>query len=89
MYTDRKGYQCLMGSKIQERLEIDHSRAFSILWRIQVPMKIKAFSWSLFLNRCATKDSTEKRGLYHSINEGTCLFCLQSEEDLIHLSLIV
>lgn len=61
MYTDRKGYQCLMGSKVQERLEIDHSRrAFSILWRIQVPMKIKAFGWSLFLNRCATKDQLKK-----------------------------
>lgn len=60
MYTDRKGYQCLMGSKIQERLEIDHSRAFIILWRIQVSMKIKSFGWTLFLNRCATKDQLKK-----------------------------
>lgn len=57
-----------MGSKFQDRLEVDHSRAFSLLWRIQFLTRIKLFGWGIFLNKLVTKDQLKKRSLCLSSN---------------------
>lgn len=66
-------------------LETECRRALCTLWRIQVSTKIKSFGWRIFLNRLTMKDQLKKRGLCLSINDETCVFCLQSDEDLNHI----
>lgn len=77
-----------MCSKLQDRLDQDHYRAFSILWRTQAPTRIKSFGWRIFLNRVATKDQLKKRDLCLSDSDGNCVMCSQSAEDLNHLLFI-
>lgn len=74
-----------MESKDQDRLESDHCRAFDLLWRNLVLVKIKAFGWRIFLNKVATKDQLKKRGSCLPLNDRNCVMCSQPEEDLNHI----
>ncbi|XP_058776133.1 uncharacterized protein LOC131650440 [Vicia villosa] len=49
--------------------------ALYLIWRIQVPFKIKAFGWRLFVNRLPTKDLLSFRGVPFSIENLKCVFC--------------
>ncbi|XP_058783007.1 uncharacterized protein LOC131657653 [Vicia villosa] len=59
--------------------------AFNLLWKTEVPYKIKAFGWRLFLNRLPTKDSLAHRGLAFTNNNLNCIFCEAHVEEVDHL----
>lgn len=49
-----------------EDLDGDKEITFKILWKAQVPFKIKAFGWKTFLNRLLSKDHLRRRGIISS-----------------------
>ncbi|XP_058749849.1 uncharacterized protein LOC131622838 [Vicia villosa] len=49
--------------------------AFGLLWKLEVPFKIKAFGWRLFLNRLPTKDLLLLRGISLPLDNIACSFC--------------
>ncbi|XP_058726135.1 uncharacterized protein LOC131597454 [Vicia villosa] len=58
---------------------------YELLWKLDVPFKIKAFGWRLFLNRLPVKDLLEIRGIHFPLDELKCLFCDNSLENSNHL----
>ncbi|XP_058767768.1 uncharacterized protein LOC131641483 [Vicia villosa] len=52
-----------------------HDEAFGILWKAEVPFKIKAFGWRLFLDRLPTKELLMYRGIPISLDNLKCVFC--------------
>lgn len=85
VYNVREGYQMMMDLNMQESESPDQCRVFCILWRIQVPTRIKSFRWRFFLNRLEKKDQLIKIGVWIPIIEGSCALCDQTEENLTHL----
>ncbi|XP_058722176.1 uncharacterized protein LOC131593629 [Vicia villosa] len=49
--------------------------AKELIWKVQVPFKIKAFGWRLLINRLPTKDLLMCRGVSLSIENSLCAFC--------------
>ncbi|XP_058726139.1 uncharacterized protein LOC131597459 [Vicia villosa] len=62
-----------------------HEGAFGLLWKLEVPFKIKVFGWRLFLNRLPTKDLLEIRGMHFSHENLLCTFCGNCMESRNHL----
>ncbi|XP_058726606.1 uncharacterized protein LOC131597964 [Vicia villosa] len=58
--------------------------AFGLLWKMDVPFKIKAFGWRLFLNKLPTKDLLANRGISLSYNDLLCILCGCGMEDRNH-----
>ncbi|XP_058776551.1 uncharacterized protein LOC131650861 [Vicia villosa] len=54
---------------------IKHDEAFRVLWKAEVPFKIKAFGWRLFLDRLPTKELLVYRGISLSLDNLKCVFC--------------
>ncbi|XP_058774314.1 uncharacterized protein LOC131648585 [Vicia villosa] len=61
-----------------------HDKAFKIIWKMFVPMKVKAFAWRSFFNRIPTRVALEVHGLNTTT---TCCFCGDSDESIEHLFL--
>ncbi|XP_058726787.1 uncharacterized protein LOC131598185 [Vicia villosa] len=61
-----------------------HEEAFGILWKMEVPFKIKAFGWRLLHNRLPMKDLLERRGMSFPLNELKCTFCEYGVESRNH-----
>ncbi|XP_058779060.1 uncharacterized protein LOC131653017 [Vicia villosa] len=59
--------------------------AFNLLWKMDVPYKIKTFGWRLFLNRLPTKDLLVYRGIDIPISNLNCIFCEAHVEEVDHL----
>ncbi|XP_058751967.1 uncharacterized protein LOC131625086 [Vicia villosa] len=59
--------------------------AFGLLWKAEVPFKIKAFGWRLFHNRLPMKDLLVLRGMSFPLEELKCTFCGQCVETRDHL----
>ncbi|XP_058782871.1 uncharacterized protein LOC131657498 [Vicia villosa] len=55
------------------------------LWKMEVPFKIKAFAWRLFVNRLPTKDLLKDRGIALPISNLLCIFCGLHLEDRDHI----
>ncbi|CAK8537008.1 unnamed protein product [Lathyrus sativus] len=61
-----------------------HDDAFRLIWKDEVPFKIKAFAWRLFNNRLPTKDLLAARGVVFSGENSLCVFCAIHPEDCVH-----
>ncbi|XP_058726829.1 uncharacterized protein LOC131642356 [Vicia villosa] len=62
-----------------------HDGVFSLLWKLDVPFKIKAFGWRLFRSRLPIKDQLALRGIALSLDNSLCSFCGVCSENLNHL----
>ncbi|XP_058784243.1 uncharacterized protein LOC131659016 [Vicia villosa] len=49
--------------------------AFSLMWKIDVPLKVRAFRWRCFWNRIPTKDLLNHRGILPPSTNLLCAFC--------------
>ncbi|XP_058763266.1 uncharacterized protein LOC131636670 [Vicia villosa] len=49
--------------------------AFGMVWKAEVPFKIKAFGWRLLLDRIPTKDLLVYRGISFPLDKLKCSFC--------------
>ncbi|XP_058776734.1 uncharacterized protein LOC131651075 [Vicia villosa] len=58
--------------------------AFGLLWKMDVPLKIKAFGWRLFLNKLTTKDLLVNRGISLSHDDLLCILYGSCMEDRNH-----
>ncbi|XP_058765712.1 uncharacterized protein LOC131639232 [Vicia villosa] len=56
---------------------------FSEVWKMEVPLKVKAFGWRCFLNKIPTKDVLLKRGIILD-SDVKCVLCEESIETLFH-----
>ncbi|XP_058784513.1 uncharacterized protein LOC131659323 [Vicia villosa] len=61
-----------------------HDGVFGLLWKTEVPFKIKAFGWRLFLDRLPTVDGLVYRGMPFSIENSKCVLCGIDSEDRDH-----
>ncbi|XP_058725660.1 uncharacterized protein LOC131596952 [Vicia villosa] len=88
-------YKALLKSKLEQvpaasQKEVANLReafihAFGLLWKLEVPFKIKAFGWRLFLDRLPVKDLLKTRGISIPLDDLKCLFCGNSSESSPHL----
>ncbi|XP_058783505.1 uncharacterized protein LOC131658199 [Vicia villosa] len=60
---------------------------YPLIWKVEVPLKIKAFGWRCFKYRIPTKDLLLHRGILSSTSNLGCVFCEDSIESPIHLLL--
>lgn len=58
--------------------------AFGILWKLDVPYKIKAFAWRFFLNRISAKYLLLVRGMSFTNNNLKCILCDVHMKDRKH-----
>ncbi|XP_058752626.1 uncharacterized protein LOC131625814 [Vicia villosa] len=62
--------------------------AFVALWKVDVPLKVKAFGWRSFLNKVPTKDALLHRGILNSSSNLDCVTCNIFSESLQHSFLL-
>ncbi|XP_058741567.1 uncharacterized protein LOC131613943 [Vicia villosa] len=55
------------------------------IWKMEVPFKIKAFAWRLFVNRLPTKDLLKGRDIVFPTSNLSCVFCGLHMEDRDHI----
>ncbi|XP_058741226.1 uncharacterized protein LOC131613586 [Vicia villosa] len=49
--------------------------ALALIWKLEVPFKLKAFGWRLFVNRLPAKDLLVYRRIALSMDNTKCVFC--------------
>ncbi|XP_058742108.1 uncharacterized protein LOC131614555 [Vicia villosa] len=62
-----------------------NDEALENVWKMEVPFKIKAFVWRLFVNRLPTKDFLVYRGINFTSSNLNCIFCDRQLENRDHL----
>ncbi|XP_058783702.1 uncharacterized protein LOC131658424 [Vicia villosa] len=62
-----------------------NDEALEKIWKMEIPFKIKAFAWRLFVNRLPTKDLLKVRGISFPTSNLNCIFCGVHLEDRDHL----
>ncbi|XP_058783403.1 uncharacterized protein LOC131658085 [Vicia villosa] len=61
-YSVSPCYSCYASSRIPYGPPNKFDEALELIWRLEIPFKIKAFAWRLFVNRLPTKDLLVYRG---------------------------
>ncbi|XP_058775271.1 uncharacterized protein LOC131649528 [Vicia villosa] len=97
-YSEDKAFSVASCYNLYNKLRIHYGPpnrndgAFGLLWKLEVPFKIKAFGWRLFLNRLPVKDLLKIRGISISLDDSKCLFCgycLETSNNLFFSCLVV
>ncbi|XP_058741725.1 uncharacterized protein LOC131614114 [Vicia villosa] len=60
---------------------------YSLVWKVEVPLKVKAFGWRCFKNKIPTKNLLLNRGISLSSSNIGCVFCEETTESSKHLLL--
>ncbi|XP_058733926.1 uncharacterized protein LOC131605606 [Vicia villosa] len=60
---------------------------YSKVWKVEVPLKVKAFAWRCFKNKIPTRNLLLKRGVPLDSSNLVCVFCEDSNESSKHLLL--
>ncbi|XP_058774199.1 uncharacterized protein LOC131648460 [Vicia villosa] len=58
--------------------------ALSLIWKVEVSFKVKAFGWRLLVNRLSTKDLLLLRGILFSEEASKCVFCGIDPKSMAH-----
>ncbi|XP_058726906.1 uncharacterized protein LOC131598307 [Vicia villosa] len=58
--------------------------AFLDIWKLDAPLKVKAFGWRCFINKLPTKDSLLNKGIISNTSNMECVFCADYNESLLH-----
>ena len=80
-YTVGSTYKMLMKDHNDE----NQDGAFNALWKVKVPSKVSFFVWRLIKDRLPTRVNLRRRNV--EINDPTCPFCTNQEEDATHVFL--
>lgn len=72
-------YKMLMKDHTDE----NQDGAFNVLWKVKAPSKASFFVWRLIRDRLPTKVNLRRRNV--EINDPTCPFCTNQEEDAARL----
>ncbi|XP_058725467.1 uncharacterized protein LOC131596741 [Vicia villosa] len=97
-YSEDKDFTVASCYTFYNNLRIHHGppnrndEAFGLLWKLDVPFKIKAFGWRLFLDRLPVKDLLKIRGITIPLDDLNCFFCgnwLESSSHLFFSCLVV
>lgn len=78
----------MCGSKVKFGPPNRFDFGFDSLWKVKVPVKIKAFVWRCFLDRIPMKDSLFFRGIIPSSSNLYCVFCGVVLESFLHSLLL-
>ncbi|XP_058754112.1 uncharacterized protein LOC131627290 [Vicia villosa] len=62
-----------------------HDEALELIWKMEIPFRIKSFGWRLFVDRLPTKDLLVYRGINLTSTNLKCVFCDLHLEDRDHL----
>ncbi|XP_058726908.1 uncharacterized protein LOC131598309 [Vicia villosa] len=77
-------YKFYVGSRIPYGPFNKYDGALSLVWKSEVPFKIKAFGWRLLVNRLPTKDLLLHRGIIFTVENSKCVFCGVDPESRKH-----
>ena len=58
-----------------------------IIWKLNIPVKVKVFSWLLVLGKVSVHTNLQKRRPYQSLSPGWCVLCKKNDESIDHLFL--
>ncbi|XP_058725688.1 uncharacterized protein LOC131596961 [Vicia villosa] len=64
----------------------EFDKALTIVWKMDVLMKIRAFGWRSFIYRLPMRGALTKRGII-SFSNSSCVYCCIREETSVHLLL--
>ncbi|XP_058767453.1 uncharacterized protein LOC131641155 [Vicia villosa] len=64
----------------------EFDKALILVWKVEAPMKSKAFGWRCFINKIPTRGALYRKGIILFPNS-VCAFCRCSEEDSANLLL--
>ncbi|XP_058734060.1 uncharacterized protein LOC131605759 [Vicia villosa] len=62
-----------------------YDNVLALVWKMEVPFKIKAFGWRLLINRLPTKDQLVHRKIALSLDNSLCGFCGTNPESRDHV----
>ncbi|XP_058761794.1 uncharacterized protein LOC131635206 [Vicia villosa] len=60
---------------------------YSLIWKVDVPLKVKAFGWRCFKYKIPTRNALLIRGIPLSSSNLVCVLCDESNESVPHLLL--
>ncbi|XP_058783689.1 uncharacterized protein LOC131658411 [Vicia villosa] len=60
---------------------------YSNIWKVEVPLKVKAFAWRCFKNKIPTRNLLLNRGVPLASSNLVCVFCEETNESPKHLLL--
>ncbi|XP_058757153.1 uncharacterized protein LOC131630385 [Vicia villosa] len=84
-YTVSSCYSFYASRRIPFGPPIKCEEAFNLIWKAEVPFKIKAFGWRLFVNRLPTKNLLVYRGITFTHANLNCVFCDSHVEEADHM----
>jgi len=68
---------------MKDQTDENQDGAFNALWKVKVPSKVSFFMWRLIKDRLPTRVNLHRRNV--EINDPTCPFCTNQEEDAAHI----
>lgn len=81
-------FSCKLVFQLLGRSTNSHfSFPYSSIWKPSIPPRVKAFSWTVALNRVNTMDVLQRRLPFMMISPNWCVLCKNAEESLNHLFL--
>ncbi|XP_058783440.1 uncharacterized protein LOC131658124 [Vicia villosa] len=80
-------YSILRNSRIPLGPSEQHGVVFSKIWRLDAPLKVKAFGWKCFINKLPSKMQLAYRGILN-LSNSSCVFYLAHEKSALHLLLL-
>lgn len=61
--------------------------AFSLIWKVQVPLKVRFFGWRCLMDKILSKEKLLHRGSLNFVSNSACVFCNGVLESSSHLLL--
>ncbi|XP_058733735.1 uncharacterized protein LOC131605395 [Vicia villosa] len=65
----------------------EFDKAYQTVWKMEVPLKIKAFGWRCFIDRIPTSSGLSSKGII-LISSSSCVFCCNHDDFSAHLLLL-
>ncbi|XP_058759392.1 uncharacterized protein LOC131632671 [Vicia villosa] len=86
IFSVKSCYEILCSNLIPFGPEGEFDKALMLVWKVEAPLKSKAFIWRSFINRIPTRGALYRKGIIPFTNS-VCAFCCGFEEDPAHLLL--
>lgn len=81
-FTVSSCYKILSNSFVPFGLSNRYDSVFASIWKMEVPIKVKALGWRCFLNKIPTRDNLLVRGILNSSFNLSCVFCEVGESSI-------
>ncbi|XP_058726970.1 uncharacterized protein LOC131598375 [Vicia villosa] len=84
-FTVKSCYLSLRDRLEEDTVEANKTTALNLIWKSQIPSKLKVFGWRVLLDRLPSKIQLARRGIILNEQDKMCVFCGTELEDLDHV----